>query len=344
MGQIPILEQDLDIIAKLADEPTKQPTEGSDEPLTPEEFKAKFDEAAKIIQEYLNGSLVPGIRAENIPCAAEDVNGNTISAALTWLVGQISKAQVGELGDNIISYDMLKDAVKNVLDSGKPVVSETAPTAGLNGQGLADGQIWLKTLDGKFSSLNILSKGTWHSFGEDVLPVGKGGTGKKTFGEGKLLYGLDGAIGELAAPAEEPHYLGFENGHPAWKEASGIGDLIERIKVKYGSYEGTSKPREIELEVTPKVLLILNNSDYRQNISGAEYYPDGFYVLANGQEVSRAICLKDDEKDKYNYHFAKVSLSGSKLIFSDEKGSSVTKVSAPCANAYENIYSWVAIY
>lgn len=51
------LEQDLAFISKLSDYP------GSQDGLSTDEFKAKFDEAALIIQEYINTALVPAIIA-----------------------------------------------------------------------------------------------------------------------------------------------------------------------------------------------------------------------------------------------------------------------------------------
>lgn len=52
---IPKLEDDLAIISKLGEYP------GSDDGLSTEEFKAKFDEAALIIQDYMNLKLVPNL-------------------------------------------------------------------------------------------------------------------------------------------------------------------------------------------------------------------------------------------------------------------------------------------
>lgn len=50
---IPKLEDDLAVISKLGEYP------GSDDGLSTEEFKAKFDEAVLIIQKYLNKKLIP---------------------------------------------------------------------------------------------------------------------------------------------------------------------------------------------------------------------------------------------------------------------------------------------
>lgn len=66
---IPLLNDDLNIVQKLGDNPN------SDNNMTAEELKAVFDAAALIIQAYINGTLVPA------------VNGNTSTVA-----GKVSKA------------------------------------------------------------------------------------------------------------------------------------------------------------------------------------------------------------------------------------------------------------
>lgn len=55
MANIEKLVQDLAVISKLSDYP------GSQDGLSTEEFKAKFDEAGLIIQQYLNDVIVPAI-------------------------------------------------------------------------------------------------------------------------------------------------------------------------------------------------------------------------------------------------------------------------------------------
>ena len=50
---IPKFDKDIEIISKLPNYP------GSEGGLTPEEFRKKFDEAARLIKEYLNDVLTP---------------------------------------------------------------------------------------------------------------------------------------------------------------------------------------------------------------------------------------------------------------------------------------------
>ncbi len=54
------LGAELDIISALEDEPNDV---GG---LTAAELKARFDEAGNIIKNYINGTLLPGLNAENI--------------------------------------------------------------------------------------------------------------------------------------------------------------------------------------------------------------------------------------------------------------------------------------
>lgn len=63
MAKIERLLEDLAVITKLSDYP------GSQDGLSADQFKAKFDEAALIIQDYLNGVIVPaleGVAPDNI--------------------------------------------------------------------------------------------------------------------------------------------------------------------------------------------------------------------------------------------------------------------------------------
>ena len=54
---IPTFDVDMNIMSKLGDYP------GSDDGLTPQGFKEQFDLAGKLIQEYINSILLPGVNA-----------------------------------------------------------------------------------------------------------------------------------------------------------------------------------------------------------------------------------------------------------------------------------------
>lgn len=76
MANIEKLVQDLAVISKLSDYP------GSQDGLSTEEFKAKFDEAALAIQEYLNEVIVPAIEeatpeeGASLPATGGTMQGN----------------------------------------------------------------------------------------------------------------------------------------------------------------------------------------------------------------------------------------------------------------------------
>ena len=50
---LPLFEEDMDIISRLGDYP------GSENGLTPEDFKARFDQAGKLIKNFLNEVIIP---------------------------------------------------------------------------------------------------------------------------------------------------------------------------------------------------------------------------------------------------------------------------------------------
>lgn len=76
MANIEKLVQDLAIISKLSDYP------GSQDGLSTEEFKAKFDEAVLVIQQYLNEVIVPAIEeatpeeGTSLPVTGGTMQGN----------------------------------------------------------------------------------------------------------------------------------------------------------------------------------------------------------------------------------------------------------------------------
>ena len=97
MAAIEKLQEDLAIISKLGDNP------GTDNGLTTEGLRAKFDEAALIIQRYLNEVIVPAIGATSSPDGGLEMNGTRIR----------------DLGDPIAPYDAVHkqyvdDSVQNI--------------------------------------------------------------------------------------------------------------------------------------------------------------------------------------------------------------------------------------
>lgn len=75
--EIPRLEDDLAIISKQGDDPSK-------DGLTTEEFKAEFDKAGLTIQTYLNETLVPAVEAMNASAVVMSETRPNIQPVL-WL-------------------------------------------------------------------------------------------------------------------------------------------------------------------------------------------------------------------------------------------------------------------
>lgn len=106
---MPITEfnSDLNIIAKLDDEPNDV---GG---LTSAELKAKFDEAGNTIQDYINDTLIPGVKAENIPFTASDaVPADTVQGAIEDVQEQIAQVVMGQIPDGSITPDKLTGSAR----------------------------------------------------------------------------------------------------------------------------------------------------------------------------------------------------------------------------------------
>ena len=342
---LPLLTEDMDIISKLSNRPNQtEPDE-----LTPNEFKAEFDKAGNIIKTYVNEILVPAIKAQNVPFASStgNVNGTTVLEAIEWLKTQMAESQLGQIGDKTITEEKLTEDVVSLLHIGEPVVRSYAPSA----EKFAVGQIWLHTSNGTANGvleglyIQVTDNGDWKQYAYGTLPVTKGGTGKDTFGVGKLLYGNGTELAELAIPTEGNHYLAFENGKPVWKNSADIGDMIERVKVKFETYVGKGTSREIDLGVTPKVVFIVNNSAHSHTSNNTQFM-DKVYVLTQGQVIARVTGESTNQQNS-KYKRESVKLDGNKLVIYGEKGSSTGLVSdneARFPNWTDNSYTWTAIY
>ena len=104
----PRLNEDLDIVAKMDDEPNDV---GG---LSADAFKAVFDMAGNIIKVYLNDTLVAELEspygASNIGIQAiEGVNAGDIQRALEILKGQINDTTAGAIPDGSITTEKLKE-------------------------------------------------------------------------------------------------------------------------------------------------------------------------------------------------------------------------------------------
>ena len=101
--------EDMDIISKLSTYPND--TDG----LTPEEFKARFDQAGKLLKAYVNGTLLEELGGTSAAgsLGVGLVNGtdmgSTIQAALDALAAQIIQATVGTIPDKSIGESKFAD-------------------------------------------------------------------------------------------------------------------------------------------------------------------------------------------------------------------------------------------
>lgn len=105
----PRLNEDLDIVAKMDDEPNDV---GG---LSADAFKAVFDMAPNYIKDYLNNILLEFLEgeagAQNIGISPiEDVNATDVQRALEILRGQIKQAVIGSIPDHSITDQQLATA------------------------------------------------------------------------------------------------------------------------------------------------------------------------------------------------------------------------------------------
>lgn len=132
MAELTKLLADLGIIALLDDEPNDV---GG---LSAEELKAKFDEAANIIKDYINETLLPelasDIGAQNI--GIETISGVTgatnVQAALAKIESQLVDMTQGAVADGSINAAKLADAA---------VVAEKIANLAVTTAALADGSV-----------------------------------------------------------------------------------------------------------------------------------------------------------------------------------------------------------
>ena len=331
------LTDDMNVIAGLDSRPNLR------DGMTDAELKAKFDEAANLIKTYINEKLIPDIKAKNIPfeSTSGNVNGETILEALEWLKDQIAQSQLGAITNGTITEEKLSAAVRNILHSGKPLISETQPEDPSEEVKLSPGQLWLRTVGGNIADLNILlDDGTWLSFGEPVLPVRKGGTGVGSVGAGALLVGGDAAaLQVLAAPDSEDTFLSVSAGKPVWKKADAVKGILGYLNVAEGEYTGNDVKREIELtadekSIAPKIVVVYRVEGAADRGSG--YFEDTV-CLCEGAQKGIFPFLGTQEQ------LITVMLKNGKLVFGNKTNASDTAL-APFMNWKDNVYRWLALY
>lgn len=98
---IPFFEEDLDIISRLGDYP------GSEDGLTPEDFKARFDLAGNLIKKFLNEVIIPNF---NIAIDVEELTSYILEKVLN-LSGGMMRGDI-DMNGHKITY------LKEPTDSG----------------------------------------------------------------------------------------------------------------------------------------------------------------------------------------------------------------------------------
>lgn len=137
---IPKLTADLAVIQKLSDLPNA--TDG----LSAEELKAKFDEAAEVIQKWINEEFVPAIAAENIPYPPTDeINADNVAAAIRSVYEQIQNAASGSIVNGTVTKEKLSTGLLERVFGGRVWVSVDVPTEADNPSAeFPVGQLWMR--------------------------------------------------------------------------------------------------------------------------------------------------------------------------------------------------------
>ena len=159
--------EDMEIISKQSTYPNDA------DGMTPEELKASFDRAGKLIQEYINNTLLTELggasAAANLgvgPVNGSDM-GATIQAALDALAAQIVEATLGTIPDKSIGESKFADLAVSTR-----ALSELAVTAAK----IATGAVTNEKTDfsGGFSPAGPirLTKGVHYFDSEEDIPAG----------------------------------------------------------------------------------------------------------------------------------------------------------------------------
>lgn len=137
---LPKLTDDLSIIQTLSDLPN------SEDGLTADELKAKFDEAALAIQAYLNDKLVPAVTAENVPFSETTaIRAGDIQTAIELVQKQIVDAVAGTIVNGSISREKLAAELLARVYGGAAWVSADTPDGTFStAEDFPIGQVWLR--------------------------------------------------------------------------------------------------------------------------------------------------------------------------------------------------------
>lgn len=179
--------EDMEIISKQSTYPNDA------DGMTPEELKASFDRAGKLIQEYINNTLLTELggasAAANLgvgPVNGTDM-GTTIQAALDALAAQIVEATLGSIPDKSIGESKFADlavstralselAVTAAKIAAGAVTAEKLATGAVTAAKIATGAVTNEKTDfsAGFSPAGPirLTKGVHYFDSEEDIPAG----------------------------------------------------------------------------------------------------------------------------------------------------------------------------
>lgn len=161
---LPKMDKDLAIIQQLSDLPN------SEDGLTADELKAKFDEGALALKAYLNEKLIPAILAENIPFKQTSaITAGDIQAAIEAVQQQIVEATIGSIPNGSITKEKLAAEVIARAYGGLAWVSADTPDGTDNtATDFPIGQSWLRP---SFTVTN-LGAASWTGANCDISVTG----------------------------------------------------------------------------------------------------------------------------------------------------------------------------
>lgn len=137
---IPKMTDDLKIIQALSDLPN------SEDELTAQELKAKFDEAGLTIQNYINKILIQAIVAAQIPFnKTTAINADTIQAAIENVQSQVQEAATGTIVNGSVTKEKLAEDLLSRIYGGLAWVSADTPDSEDNlDTDFPIGQMWIR--------------------------------------------------------------------------------------------------------------------------------------------------------------------------------------------------------
>lgn len=141
-----------------------------------------------------------------------------------------------------------------------------------------------------------VAPGQWETVDEEVLPVSRGGTGRKAVAAGQLLFGAENSMAALDPPETSGAVLGFSEGQPRWQSLPQLGAL----QAVQGSYSGNQAERTIDLGATPCLLVV----------QGGEEPPT---LLLQGQSVTKRLQCGESTGGVYPTYSTGLTLQGNRL-------------------------------